>query len=109
MKQQATPAMIGIGIAIGLTFLGLLFYLFLGSGSDRKSDVASPYGLPKPGEGFKTPPPGGSGRNTITGEPLPEGASHPRMGFGPGAPDLPPGAKVLPDTTEHSSSQPSSR
>jgi len=95
MKREVTPTMILVGAVIALMVLGGLYYRFLGSNTNQKSEVASPYGLPKPGEGFKTPPPEGSGRNTITGEPLPPGASHPVM-TAPGAPTLPPGADVQP-------------
>ena len=63
MKRDVSPSLIIVGVVITRIMLGGLYYRFMGAGSAAKeSAVASPYGLPKPGEGFKTPPPGGSAR-----------------------------------------------
>jgi hypothetical protein len=105
MKKQVSPALIAAAVVLGLILLGGLYYKFLGGGSvSQESAVASPYGMPKSGEGFKTPPPGGSGINTITGEPLSasvkDKTNHPFPGSaaspGGSMPSLPPGAKVKP-------------
>ncbi len=106
MKKSVSPAMIAIATAIALVVICGLYYKFMGSGATpSKSAVASPYGLPKAGEGFATPPPGGSGVNTITGEPLSssvkEKENHPFPGSSssPGAastPSLPAGSHIGP-------------
>lgn len=105
MKKNVSPAALMIVIVIALIIVGGLYYKFVGGGSRSvDSAVASPYGLPKDGAGFDTPPPGGSGINTITGEPLSasvkEKLNHPFPGSagspGSNMPSLPPGAKVKP-------------
>lgn len=105
MKRDVSPGMIIAAVVIALLVVGGLYYKFVGGGADSKeSAVASPYGLPKPGEGFKTPPPGSSGVNTITGEPLSnsvkEKLNHPFPGSagspGGSMPSPPPGANVKP-------------
>jgi hypothetical protein len=106
MKQQVSPAVIAVAVVVVLALLGGLYYKFLGPGSvSAQSEVASPYGLPKSPSDFKTPPQGGSGINTITGEPLSESAkkASPRIGFG--GPALPAGAKVEPGGAASSSGQ----
>lgn len=105
MKKNVSPAMIVIAMVIAIFVIGGLYYKFIGGGSQSsQSTVASPYGLPKDGAGFATPPPGGSGINTITGEPLTasvkEKLNHPFPGSsanpGSNMPSLPPGAHVKP-------------
>ena len=105
MKKNVSPAMIAIVAVIAIFVIGGLYYKFIGGGSHTaQSAVASPYGLPKDGADFATPPPGGSGVNTITGEPLTasvkEKLNHPFPGSsarpGSNAPSLPPGIKVKP-------------
>lgn len=101
MKREVSPGILIAAVVIALVVIGGLYYKYVGSGSSEPSAVASPYGLPKPGEGFKTPPPGGSGINTITGEPLSDAVkekeNHPfpgAAGAQPGLPAPPPGAKI---------------
>lgn len=78
MKQPVSTPIVVISIIAALIVVGGLGYWYLGKASGAgKSNVASPYsnviGPPKPGENRPLPPQEGSGRNTITGEPLPAG------------------------------------
>lgn len=91
MKQQASPLLIVIAVALLLVALGGLYYRFAGPGSESQvSEHASPYML-KPGQGFQTPPPGGSGRNAITGEPLTAAQEPAPIGVYANSPRLPGG------------------
>jgi hypothetical protein len=76
MKKEITPAMLVIAAVVVLGVVGGLYYTTLGAGGQsRQSNVASPYGLPKSAADFQKPVPTGSGRNSITGEPLSETAT----------------------------------
>ncbi len=81
MKREVNPVMIVVAVVIVLVLLGGLYYKFLGPGSDQKSDVASPYMKP-----FAMPAGNGSGRNGITGEPLPNRPGRQMMTSTPGTP-----------------------
>jgi hypothetical protein len=71
MKKQASPAVVIFAIVLALALMSGLYYRFLGAGSNTKSAIASPYGLPTGPDAFKTPlPTKSSGRNAITGEAL---------------------------------------
>ena len=71
MKKEVTPATLAIAAVVILGLIGGIYYTTLGAGGQsRKSDIASPHGLPQSAADFQKPRPTGSGRNSITGEPL---------------------------------------
>src|SRR2546430_7323359 len=106
MKRSASPFLIIIGAAILVVLIGGLYYRYLGAGGDTKSSHARPYGLPQPGQPFPTPPPGGSGRNAITGEPLSASQEPPPIGSAAGA-SLPRQGAAF-GTSSHGTNPPSS-
>ncbi len=98
MKREVSPGIIVVAVVVALALLGGLYYKFMGAGSvSQKSDVASPYGLPTSAGNYNGPRLPLTGRNAITGEPLPaRPAAQGASGSAPNVPGIPPGAASRP-------------
>jgi len=70
LKKPRSMAVIVATMAVVLLVMAGLFFGLENRESNSKSTMASPYGMPTSGAGFKRPTSPGSGVNAITGEPL---------------------------------------